>query len=233
MEWTDRIVIVTGASSGIGEATARAVHARGARPVLAARRTDRIEKLAAELPGSVAVTSDVTTADGVAAILDAAPDGRVDVLVNNAGQGLHLPLADVDLDDLRAILELNVVAPLAMLQAVLPAMRAQGSGWIVNVSSGTTRMVLPGVGAYAATKAALNMLSDVARTELAGDGIVVSTIFPTITTTEFHETLRAGGMAGGPPPGVPVQTAEQVADAIVELIESGDAAKILGGRPPS
>ena len=85
--------------------------------------------------------------------------GRVDVLVNNAGQGLHLPVIDVDLDDVRAVLELNVLAPLALMQAVVPVMRAGGGGAIVNISSGSTRRVLPGVGPYAATKAALNTLT--------------------------------------------------------------------------
>lgn len=102
--------------------------------------------------------------------------GSVDVLVNN-GQGLHVPLDRVDLDDVRAVLELNVLAPLAAMQAVLPAMRAQRGGTIVDVSSGTSRIVLPGVGAYAATTSALTMLSEVARAEWAADGVTVSTVY--------------------------------------------------------
>lgn len=214
-------MVVTGASSGIGEATARMAAARGAKVVLGARREDRLQALAAELPGAVVRRTDVTVRGDLDALVQAALDahGRVDVLINNAGQGLHEPLDAVRAEDLRAVLELNVVAALEAMQAVLPAMRAQGRGAIVNVSSGTTKRVLPGVGAYAASKAALNMLSEVARQEWAGDGVVVSTIYPFVTETEFHDVLRAGtfhrrpGMAGDPP--------EKVAEAILDLVESG------------
>ena len=120
--------------------------------------------------------------------------GRVDVLVNNVGQGLHLLLERVSLEDLVGITELNFYAPLVAMQAVVPIMRERGEGAVVNVSSGTSRMVLPGVGAYAATKAALNMLSLVAREEFAPDGIVVSLVYPRVTATEFHDKLRAGAM---------------------------------------
>jgi short-subunit dehydrogenase len=111
------------------------------------------------------------------------------------------------------------------MQAVLPSMRARGGGSIVNVSSGTTLMVPVGAGAYAATKAAVNMLSTIARAELAGDGIAVSTVYPFVTATEFHQTLRAGG--GPTRPGLRPQSAEHVAEAILELIRTGDAETIL------
>jgi NAD(P)-dependent dehydrogenase (short-subunit alcohol dehydrogenase family) len=221
------VVLVTGASSGIGAATARAAAAAGARVVLAARREDRLEALAGELPDARAVVCDVTDPGQLAAAVRTAVEayGRLDVLVNNAGQGLHVPLADVDLDDLRAVLELNVVAALAAVQAVVPVMRSQGRGSIVNVSSGTTLAVRPGAGAYAASKAALNMLSAVARLELADAGIVVSTVYPFITATEFHDSLRAGALQGPPPESAPPellpQRPEQVAEVILELVRSG------------
>ena len=220
------VVLVTGASSGIGEATARAAAAAGARVLLAARREDRIRALADELPNARAVACDVTDPGQLAAAVQTAVDGwgRLDVLVNNAGQGLHVPLTDVDLDDFRAVLELNVVAALAAMQAVVPVMRRQGAGSIVNVSSGTTLGVRPGAGAYAASKAALNMLSSVARLELADAGIVVSTVYPFITATEFHDSLRAGGMQGPPddaPPELRPQRPEQVAEVILDLVRSG------------
>ncbi|MDQ3911132.1 MAG: SDR family NAD(P)-dependent oxidoreductase, partial [Actinomycetota bacterium] len=149
---------------------------------------------------------------------------------NNAGQGLHLPLEQVTLEDLVAITELNFYAPLVAMQAVVPIMRAGGGGAIVNVSSGTSRMVLPGVGAYAATKAALNMLSLVAREELTPDGIVVSVVYPSVTTTEFHDKLRAGAIRvrGG---GLASHSPRYVAKAIVRAILTGEAEIVIPHGP--
>jgi short-subunit dehydrogenase len=230
MEIADRVVLVTGASSGIGAATARLAHQRGARVVLAARRADRLEQLSQELTGSLAVQTDVTRADQVSGLVTdvLAALGRIDVLINNAGQGLHVPLADVSLDNFRAILELNVLAPLALMQAVLPAMRRQGGGAIVNISSGSSRMVIPGVGAYAATKSALNMLSQVARAEFAKDGIVVSLVYPSVTSTEFHDVLRQGQLRAGA--AVAAHTSEFVAEAVLRAVETGEGEIVLA-RP--
>jgi short-subunit dehydrogenase len=103
-------------------------------------------------------------------------------------------------------------------------MRSQGSGAIVNVSSGTTLHLMPGVGGYAATKAALNTLSSIARLELADDGIAVSTVFPRITDTEFHDTLRAGALRSDAPRG---HSPEQVAAVILDLVRSGEERAVL------
>jgi short-subunit dehydrogenase len=201
--------------------------------MLIGRRTHLLEQLAAELPGARAYPADVTETSAVEAVVAEvlADEGRIDVLVNNAGQGLHVRLEDVDLDDFRAVLELNVVAPLALMQLVLPAMRTQGGGTIINVSSGTSRAVREGVGAYAATKSALNMLSAVARAELAVDGVVVSTVYPTLTATEFHSTLRAGSGRRGAT--AVADTAEHVAQAICDLVESGEPEAVLSVPSPS
>jgi short-subunit dehydrogenase len=229
MELVGAVTIVTGASSGIGAATARLAAARGANVVLAARRVARITELAEELPGALAVPTDLRDPAQMVRLVGTTLDwyGRVDILVNNAGQGLHMPLEQVRLDDLRAITELNVYAPLLAMQAVIPPMRRQGSGVIVNVSSMTSRMVLPGVGGYAATKAALNMISQVARRELAPDGIVVSIVYPSVTATEFHQSLAAGARVGGNSWAVRAHSAESVAEAIVGVIESGEEEILL------
>jgi NAD(P)-dependent dehydrogenase (short-subunit alcohol dehydrogenase family) len=152
--------------------------------------------------------------------------GTVDVLVNNAGQGLHVPVEQIRLEDLAAVTELNVYGPLLAMQAVIPLMRQAGGGHIVNVSSGTTLMTPVGTAGYAATKAALNMLSAVARPELADDGIVVSTVYPFVTDTEFHDRLRAGS-GPGRRSGLEPQPAEAVAEAIVELVTTGAESAVL------
>lgn len=226
MDINGAVVLVTGASSGIGAATARAASQAGGRVVLAARREDRIRQLADELGEAVPVRCDVTDAGQVEKAVTTATDafGRIDVLCNVAGQGLHAPLEQIDPDDFRAVLDLNLVAPLVTMQAVIPIMREQGAGSIVNVSSGITFSALPGSASYGASKAGLNKLSAVARAEFADAGVVVSTMYPFITDTEFIESLRGETESASelesshaPKP----QSPEQVAEAILELIRTG------------
>jgi NADP-dependent 3-hydroxy acid dehydrogenase YdfG len=222
IDLTGKTVIVTGASSGIGAATARALHAAGARPVLAARRADRLAGLSGALGGALAVPADVTdpaqVRDLVAATLDR--HGRVDGLVNNAGASIHGPLADIDLAEYRRILDLNVASLIGVTQAVLPAMRQQRFGRIVNISSGTTRRVATGVGAYAATKSAVNMISAVLREELAPDGIAVSLLLPSITATEFGNGRFRLGVE--PRPGMVPHHPEYVAGVVLRLLRTGE-----------
>lgn len=218
------VIVITGASSGIGAATARAAAQAGARVVLAARREERIKELAGELSGSIAVRCDVTKQEQIDALVQTALHefGRIDVLINNAGQGLQSTTEQIDLEDFRSVLELNLVAPLAMMQAVLPTMRQQHLGTIINISSGTTFADVPGTGGYVATKIALERLSAIARNELDGTGITVSTMIPFATSTEFLASIRAGrAEAEAMTAGAQFDTPEQVADAILQLIKSG------------
>jgi len=232
MEIDRAVCIVTGASSGIGAATARRLSGLGTRVVLAARRADRLDELARELPGSLAVTTDVVAPGALEHLVSTTIDrlGGVDVLVNDAGQGLHVPLEQLDPDDLRAVFELNCVAPLRAMQAVLPSMRERGGGSIVNVSSATTLRVFPGLGGYSATKAALNMLSEVGRIELADAGVSVSVVYPSVTATEFHQHLRAGRILAGARTITP-DPPELAAEAVVLAIRTG-AAHVLVADPP-
>jgi short-subunit dehydrogenase len=226
------VCIVTGASSGIGAATAEILSRRGARVVLAARRVERLDALSAQLPNSLAVATDVTVPQQFQRLVFAAVEkyGRIDVLVNNAGQGLHLPLEELEPADLRAVFELNVVAPLVGLQTVLPYLRAQSAGAIINVSSATTLRVFAGLGGYSATKAALNMLSQVARVELASSGVSVSLVYPSVTATEFHDRLRAGQMAVGAR-NIPKDPPQLAGEAIAFAIETGEP-HVLVADPP-
>ena len=226
MEIKGSVVLVTGASAGIGEATARAASAQGAHVVLAARRADRVEHLAEELGDALAVACDVTDERQVSALVARTLErfGRVDAVVNNAGQGLHARVEETSPADLRALLELNLVAPLVVMQAVLPVMRAQGSGRVVNVSSGTTLADAPSTGAYVASKIALERLSAIARVELEGSGVTVSTVVPFATRTEFVDALRAGAeTAAREMTGVDFDPPERVAATILDLVRSGDA----------
>lgn len=190
--------------------------------------------------GAIAVRCDVTDQEQVAALVQVALDafGRVDVLVNNAGQGLQATTEQISLDDFRGVLELNLVAPLALMQAVLPAMRRQGAGRIVNVSSGTTFADVPGTGGYVASKIALERLSAIARNELEGTGVTVSAMIPFATNTEFLSSIRAGRAdAEAMTSGATFDAPEQVADAILELIVTGEARRDLvpvayGGTRP-
>ena len=217
-----RTVIVTGASSGIGASTARRLHAAGAHPVLAARRADRLAALSEELDGALAVPTDVTDPTQVRHLVAAAIDRhqRIDGLVNNAGASLNGPLDRVDPDEFGTILRLNVVGLLTATQAVLPAMRTRGLGRIVNISSGTTRRVAVGLGAYASSKSAVNMLSAVLTEELAGDGIAVSLLLPSVTATEFGDSMFTLGVS--PRPGMVVHSPDYVAAVVLRLLRTGE-----------
>jgi NAD(P)-dependent dehydrogenase (short-subunit alcohol dehydrogenase family) len=228
MQIDGRVVIVTGASGGIGLATARLLGSRGAHVVLAARDEKALRAAEAEIPGSLAVTTDMRSASDIRALVEQTLEafGRVDCLVNNAGQDFNAEVADIEPGDYRSILELNLLGALQAMQAVIPQMRRQGEGAIVNVSSGTSKMILTGSAGYSSSKAALNHLSLVAREELAADGISVSLIYPYITDTDLERNAIGGDEEwdGTLPPGLPpADPPEKVAEAIASLIESGEA----------
>ena len=216
-----RIAIVTGASAGIGEATARQLAVSGMRVAICARRRDRVEHLASTLRAAegeaLAYGLDVTDAAAVRAMVDdvGARWGGIDVLVNNAGRGLSTTVEDTKPEEFRELLELNVMAVFTGTQAVLPWMRRAGRGHIINVSSIVGRRGVPFRGAYSATKFALGGLSEALRVELMGSGIHVSLVYPIGTATEFHEveSRRAGRGRQGP-----IQSSEHVARTILRCI---------------
>jgi short-subunit dehydrogenase len=221
----NKVVIITGASEGIGKALAEALSARGAKLVLAARSEGKLTALSKTLPGSVAVAADMHQEADIRRVVDTALEkfGRIDLLVNNAGRGLYGPLETVDLDAYREIVDLNVYAPLKAMQLVIPAMRKAGGGMILNISSMVSKNAYPALGAYASTKYALNALSFTARAELAQDHIAVSVFHPRMTATRFGQNSAGIPIDFSSRPGgvVPqVDTAEQVAEKIVELIAS-------------
>jgi NAD(P)-dependent dehydrogenase (short-subunit alcohol dehydrogenase family) len=187
MDIQGKVIIVTGASSGIGLAIARKLTDEGARVVLAARNKERLREVERELDGSMAMPTDVTSADQATTLIGRTVGelGRMDVLVNSAGRAMAKPVELIGLDEYRDVLELNVVAPLRLMQLAIPQMRQRGGGAIINVSSQASTKYIPFIAGYASTKFALNNLSLTAREELAKDNIIVSIIKPGIVDTDF------------------------------------------------
>lgn len=190
-----RTVIVTGASSGIGRETAREFARRRAHVVLASRNRDKLDALAAELadlPGRrLVVPTDVTDRLAVEALVRRTVEefDGVDVLVNNAGVGLFASIAGGSLNNMHHLFNVNFWGAIHCIQAAVPYMRRQGRGHIVNVSSVAGKIATPYLGAYSATKFALTAVSGALRSELAGMGIYVSTVYPGLTHTSFQENM--------------------------------------------
>ena len=180
-----KTALVTGASSGIGEETARTLHKLGYTVYAAARRTDRLKQLTAV--GIHALTMDVTDDESMSSGIEQiiAETGRIDVLVNNAGYGSYGAIEDVSLDEARRQFEVNVFGLGRLTQLVLPHMRAQRSGTIINISSMGGRLTTPLGGWYHATKYAVEALSDALRMETAPFGIDVVVIEPGGIRTEW------------------------------------------------
>ena len=188
-----KVVLITGASSGIGEATARLLAARGATVVLGARRVERLEQLAASITragGSAAFRAlDVTSREDTQAFVDFAEQrfGRVDVIINNAGV---MPLSRLDalkVDEWDRMIDVNIRGVLHGIAAVLPVMTAQGFGQVINVSSIGGHAVSPTAAVYCATKYAVRAISDGLRQET--DRLRVTVISPGVVTSELAETI--------------------------------------------
>jgi len=229
MNLQDKLVIVTGASSGIGLATARLLAKQGAKLALVSRSKVKLEELSDELPSSLAVPADMTRIHDIESMIRRTMEhfGRIDVLINCAGRGYDAPIEKTNIDTFHRIFDLDVVGPLVAMEQVIPIMRKQGGGTIVNVSSGTALMYLPYNGAYSSLKRALANISLTAREELKKDNIAVSVVYPYITITNFEKNTikdavpEAEEQDGGPP--FPADTAEYVAQKILGGIESGEA----------
>lgn len=228
MKIKDKVVVVTGASGGIGRAAAQWCADHGAKVVLAARSKGTLAELAQQLPDAIAVPADMRNPKDIVRLIKKTIDhyGRVDVLINNAGQGMHGPVETININDYQRVMELNVYGVLRAMQAVIPIMREQGGGTIVNIGSLVSKNYFPGLSAYASTKYALNALSLTARQELAPDNITVSVMHPKMTATDFMKNalgLKLDASARGNRPAPQIDTPEQVAEKIGALIESGDA----------
>ena len=230
MEIKDKVVIITGASSGIGLATAKHLASQGAKIVLASREPEKLRALEKEIAGSLAVPTDVTKPSDAKQLIDKTIEkfGRIDVLINGAAQAMAAPVEKINLDAYRDLLELNVVSALNLMQLVIPQMRQQGGGTILNISSQASLKNIPYIAGYASTKYALNNLSLTAREELAKDNITVSIIRPGIVDTGFgqHTDFPEPDALRHAPDGSllsNVISPETVAEKISKLIQSEDA----------
>jgi NADP-dependent 3-hydroxy acid dehydrogenase YdfG len=226
-DWNARVVVVTGASAGIGAALAREIGRRGGSLVLAARRAEALAavagSLAAPSPPAV-VVADVTRREDVARIFASAVErfGRVDVWVNNAGRGITRSVADLTDEDVDAMIRDNVKSALYGMQAVLPHFKERGTGHIVNVSTMLARVPFASVrSAYSAAKHALNSLGENLRMDLAKQHpqVHVTTVMPGVVATDFGLNALGGGADSRSLPGA--QPPEEVATIIADAIEAG------------
>ncbi len=190
-----KVVVITGASSGLGEATAWHLSAQGASVVLGARRVNRIQSLADELVRSggkaLAVATDVTHYDQVKRLVDAAVKtyGRIDVMINNAGLMPHSPLERLKIDDWNRTIDVNIKGVLYGIAAALPYMKQQKAGHIINVSSVAGHKVTPAGAVYAATKHAVRALSEGLRQEVKPYNIRTTVISPGAVASELADSI--------------------------------------------
>jgi short-subunit dehydrogenase len=219
----NKIILVTGATSGIGLATARLLSRQVVHVVVVGHNQAALDAVATELPSALAIRADMTQPDEVRAMIHTAYTelGRIDVLINNAGQGYEGLVADADIEQYTYLYRLNVLGPLTAMREVVPLMRQTGGGRIINVCSPVAKLTLPGLGLYASTKAALRILTLTARAELARDGITVSLFYPFITSSRFGQNAFHSGNPGAqsfgdnmPDPDLPDFTASKLIEAM-------------------
>ena len=227
MDIKGKVVIVTGASSGIGEATAREFGAQGAMVVLAARRVDRLDVLAQEIGAmeaaaeTLVVQTDLTKLDDIKTLVHKTVEkfGRVDVLVNNAGFGRLDWLENLDpVKDIQAQFDVNVLGTIQTTRQILPIMIKQRSGHIINMCSTAGLIGSPTYTVYAATKHAIHGFSESLRREVKPWGIDVSMIYPGSVKTEFQSHAGIKRKTGMTTPKALAVSAEDVGRAVVQLV---------------
>ena len=223
---TSKIIVITGASSGIGAVLARELGSRGHRLALAARREDELKKAAEQSgPGALAVVTDVKRREDVENLRDRTIEafGHVDVWINNAGRGIGKRVMDLTDEDFDEMFTVNTKSALYGMQAIVPHFMERGTGHLINISSFLGRVPAASVrSAYSAAKAALNSLTANLRMDLRQEypGIQISLVMPGIVLTEFAKNALGGTPGTPPPPGaMKPQTVEEAVAAIVGVVD--------------
>ena len=225
-EIAGKVIIVTGASSGIGKDTALLLGRERARLVLVARRSGPLEDLQKKIQNSggtaVSMPLDLSERNNVQRMIAETGDrfGRIDILINNAAFGFFGTVEHTPPDVVRDIFDVNFDAPLFAMQLVVPIMREQGSGHIINISSVAGKRGLPLSGIYSATKFALDAITQALRLELKDSGIDVSIINPAATDTSFADNIRRSDVGGRFKPLGHMQSSEKVAQVIVDCVRN-------------
>jgi uncharacterized protein len=221
--------LVTGASSGIGEAMVELLAADGISQVIVARRGDRLEKLAGRYTGIEVLAADLTTSKGVAAVVSRITDAArpIDLVVNNAGFGTSGDFSTLDPDRLANEIALNVAAVTRISRAALGVMVPRGRGYLLNLSSVASFQPAPKLAVYAATKAFVTSLTESLHEEVRGTGVHVTALCPGLTRTEFQSVSNADSYTGQYP-SFAWMSAAQVAEAGLHDVAKGHALSIPG-----
>lgn len=225
MKPKNRVVILTGATEGIGYATARLLAREGCRLALAARRMEPLQSLVDELAAAghraIAVPTDMGDTAQAAALAQKTVNafGQLDVVINNAAIGLRESVLTLDEKEARRVMDVNYFGPVALIQAACPYLKANpDGGLIINISSIMGRRAMPGIAGYCASKAALEKMAESLRLELRADNIRVSMVYPGVTVTRFNDNSLGSSQQGrGRVTGVPP---ERVAQVILKAIET-------------
>lgn len=220
MQLRGAVAVVTGASSGIGAATALRLHEAGARLVLHGRDTGRLAALA-ERTGGAVVTADLVDTSGIPALADEilGQFGQVDILVNNAGIGWAGPFEDMAAAEVRRLVDVNLTAPIELTRALLPALRTRPAACVVFVTSIAGRTAVAGESVYSAVKAGLDGFAESLRFELAGTAVTIGVVVPGVVDTEFF-ARRGRSYERSTPRPIP---ADRVAEAVLRAVRDGRA----------
>lgn len=224
MDIKNKVVIVTGASSGIGLSLSKMLTQKGAKVALIARSKDVLESLSKQLTDSFPIVCDMSKEDQIIGMIKKVKDhyGKIDILINNAGRGYFSPIEKIDTKILYELFELNLAGPVIAMREVIPIMKEQKEGRIINISSGTALMYIPNMSVYSSLKRSLGAISLTANEELKEYNIKVSIVYPTLTDTNFAKNASRGDNSPSFRSMPQADTAEYISDLIITSIENND-----------